>query len=470
MNVVTRFPPSPTGYLHVGSARTALYNWLYARRHGGRFVMRVEDTDRERSTQEAVDVIFEGLDWLGLDHDDGPYFQSQRFDRYREAIDELVAAGKAYPCYCSRERLDALRTEQMAAKQKPRYDGHCRDNPEADNGNPPVMRFRTPGEGAVVIDDRVRGEVRFDNGELDDLIIARSDGTPTYHLTVVVDDIDMGVTHVVRGDDHLNNTPRQVHILEALGAERPVYAHMPMINGTDGRKLSKRHGAVSVLEYRDQGILPQALLNYLARLGWSHGDQEIFSIDELIALFDIEDINKSAAAFDPDKLLWVNQQYIQTLDLDELATRAEPYFAAAGIDTADRELYCAVVDAQRTRAKTLVEMAEKSGAFLGPFAGFEEGAAKKHLRPVATDALTAVRERLAALDDWSLEALHAVVESAAESLELKMGKVAQPLRVAVTGGSASPSIDVTLKLVGRERCLERLDMALAHIAERAAQA
>lgn len=463
MSIVTRFPPSPTGDLHIGSARTALYNWLYARRHGGRFVLRIEDTDRERSTEAAVEVIFAGMQWLGLDHDDGPYFQTQRFDRYREVVAQLIEEDKAYRCYCSRERLDALRQEQMAAKQKPRYDGHCRDNPAADNGTEPVIRFRTPTTGAVVITDRVRGEVTIQNSELDDLVIARSDGTPTYHLTVVVDDIDMGVTHVVRGDDHLNNTPRQIHILEALGATRPVYAHMPMINGQDGKKLSKRHGAASVLAYRDEGIVPQALLNYLARLGWSHGDQEIFSREELIEKFDIDDINQSAAAFDAEKLLWVNQQYIQSMPLNELAVQAASFFTAQGINISDQDHYHKVVDAQRTRAKTLLEMAQKSAAFFGELEGFDEAAAKKHLRGAARDALVAVKQQLAEVDPWRGEALHAAVEQTAAQLELKMGKVAQPLRVAVTGASASPSIDVTLELIGRERCLKRLDLALAFI-------
>ncbi|MEQ8694096.1 MAG: glutamate--tRNA ligase [Gammaproteobacteria bacterium] len=471
MTIVTRFPPSPTGDLHIGSARTALYNWLYARRHGGRFVLRLEDTDRARSTEAAVEVIFEGMRWLGLDHDDGPYYQSQRFDRYAEVIEQLKAADKAYPCYCSRERLEALREQQMAAKQKPKYDGHCRDNPDAAvEGVAPVMRFRTPQDGNVVIDDKVRGDVVISNAELDDLIIARSDGTPTYHLTVVVDDIDMGVTHVIRGDDHLNNTPRQVHILEALGAARPVYAHIPMINGTDGKKLSKRHGAVSVLHYREAGILPQALLNYLARLGWSHGDQELFTLDELVNAFDLEGINKAAASFDLEKLHWVNQQYFQSLDLDTLAEHAAPHFRAAGLDITDEAHFRAVVDAQRTRAKTLVEMAEKSQPFFGPLEGFEESAAKKHLRPVAAEALKAVREKLATQEPWTPEALHQAVEAVAEAHEMKLGKVAQPLRVAVTGSAASPGIDVTLHLVGREACLERLDKALAYIADRAAAA
>ncbi|MCB1746018.1 MAG: glutamate--tRNA ligase [Gammaproteobacteria bacterium] len=466
MTVVTRFPPSPTGYLHIGSARTALYNWLYARGRDGRMVFRLEDTDRERSTQEAVDAILESMSWLGLDYDEGPYYQTQRFDRYREAVQQLLDGGRAYHCYCSRERLDALREQQMAAKEKPRYDGHCRDNARADNGNPPVVRFRTPPDGTIVIDDHVRGAVTFQNSELDDLIIARSDGTPTYHLTVVVDDIDMGVTHVIRGDDHLNNTPRQVHILEALGADRPVYAHIPMINGPDGKKLSKRHGAVSVLEYRDQGILPQALLTYLARLGWSHGDQEIFTLEELVRNFDISGVNKASASFDPDKLAWVNQQFIQAMELDALVAAAAPYFAALGLPTEDAAQLAAVVDAQRTRAKTLVEMADKSRPFFGPLAEMDEDAAHKHLRFGVAAPLRTLREALAVLDDWQPEALHAAVETAAAAHEMKLGKVAQPLRVAVTGGTASPSIDITLQLVGKTQCLERLDAALAYIAER----
>ncbi len=429
-------------------------------------VFRLEDTDRERSTQEAVDVILEGMAWLGLDWDDGPYYQTQRYDRYREVIAQMVTAGTAYRCYCSRERLDKLRETQTAAKAKPRYDGHCRDNPQADNGGSYVVRLRTPLTGAVVVKDVVRGDVIIQNSELDDLIIARTDGTPTYQLAVVVDDIDMGVTHVIRGDDHLNNTPRQIHIVEALGAPLPVYAHIPMINGTDGKKLSKRHGAVSVLQYRDDGILPQALLNYLARLGWSHGDQEIFSPQELIDKFDIVDINKSAATFDLAKLHWVNQQYIQTLPLPELAGHARPHFAAAALDTTDEALFLAVVEAQRTRANTLLEMAEKSRPFLSEFSTFDSDAATKHLTAAVAVPLHDLRDRLAALEDWQPAALHALVEAVAGAHELKLGKLAQPLRVAVTGSAASPSIDVTLQLIGRERCISRLDRALSYIADR----
>ena len=467
MTIVTRFPPSPTGDLHIGSARTALYNWLYARRHGGRMVLRMEDTDRERSTQAAVDVILEGMAWLGLDYDAGPFYQTQRFERYREVVTDLLARGKAYHCYCSRDRLDELRARQMAAKDKPRYDGHCRDHPSPDNGTPPVVRLRTPLEGVVVIDDRVRGAVTIQNRELDDLIIARSDGSPTYHLSVVVDDIDMGITHVLRGDDHLNNTPRQIHILEAIGAVRPVYAHIPMINGSNGKKLSKRHGAVSVLSYRDVGILPQALLNYLARLGWSHGDQEIFSEAEMIAAFDIDDINKSAAAFDLDKLLWVNQHYIAHLPLSELVTHAAPYFVQAGLDVSDAAQFAAVVDAQRTRAKTLVEMADKSRPFFGELTSLDEVAMAKHLLPAIAGALRDVRDRLVEQKSWQASALHELIESVANAQEIKLGKIAQPLRVAVTGFAASPAIDVTLQLVGRQQCITRLDNALAYIASRA---
>lgn len=464
MTIVTRFPPSPTGYLHIGGARTALFNWLYARKHGGKFVFRIEDTDRERSSQAAVDAIFDGMAWLNLDYDDGPYFQTQRFDRYGLAIEELLATGKAYHCYCSKERLETLRNEQMARKEKPRYDGLCRDRTsQPPSGVTPVVRFKTPQGGAITVDDRVHGAVVFNNDELDDLIIARSDGSPTYHLTVVVDDIDMGITHVIRGDDHLNNTPRQIHILEGLGGIRPVYAHVPMINGTDGKKLSKRHGAVSVMQYRDDGFLPEALLNYLARLGWSHGDQEIFSRDELIASFDIDAINKSAATFDLEKLLWVNQHYIQTVSTSRLTAVAAPFFVAAKLDPAQGPALAEVVEVQRTRARTLIEIADKSRPFFGDTVVLNEAAAKKHLTLAALPVLQRVQEKLLTVAPWTAKALHATVETVATELGIKLGQVAQPLRVAVTGDSASPSIDATLYLVGRERCRTRLDAAIAFI-------
>ncbi len=462
MTIVTRFPPSPTGYLHIGGARTALFNWLYARRYGGRFVLRIEDTDRARSTQEAVDAIFEGMAWLGLDYDDGPYFQTKRFDRYNVAIEKLLANDKAYRCYCSRERLEELRTGQMTRKEKPRYDGHCRDrSARPPIGVDPVVRFRTPQSGDLVVADRVHGQVVFLNDELDDLIIARSDGTPTYHLTVVVDDIDMGITHVIRGDDHLNNTPRQIHILEGLGATRPVYAHVPMINGSDGKKLSKRHGAVSVTQYRDDGFLPEALLNYLARLGWSHGDNEIFSREELIQNFDIDHLNKSAASFDLDKLLWVNQQYLQHTTTARLIEASAPFFADAGLDPMVGPPMPALLDAQRTRARTLLELVDKSRMFFGEVAELDPSAVNKHLTPEVAPTLRALRDHLAAVDAWHRENLHAAVEFVAQAQGLKLGQVAQPLRVAVTGSTASPAIDVTLELLGKTRCLKRLDGALS---------
>lgn len=466
MTIVTRFPPSPTGYLHIGGARTALYNWLYARRFGGKMVFRIEDTDRERSTEAAVAAIFEGMRWLGLDWDDGPYFQTQRFDRYAVAIRQLLESDRAYHCYCSRERLEALRASQMEHKQKPRYDGFCRHR----SGSPPegvlpVVRLRTPQEGSVVVNDRVHGDVTFSNDELDDLIIARSDGTPTYHLTVVVDDLDMGITHVIRGDDHLNNTPRQIHILEALGGSRPVYAHVPMINGPDGKKLSKRHGAVSVVQYRDEGILPDAMLNYLARLGWSHGDQELFSRDELIEKFDLDGLNKSAASFAYDKLLWVNQHYIQTSPTASLVAASRPFFQFAGVDETAGPSLEEAIEAQRTRARTVLEIVDKSRPFYGHEVALEPAAAAKQLTRAAVPVLEALVAAFESLTEWEQSALHGAVEQVALQLGLKMGQVAQPLRVAVTGSTASPSIDVTLKLVGRERAIARLAHALAWIGQ-----
>jgi glutamyl-tRNA synthetase len=466
MNVVTRFPPSPTGDLHIGSARTALYNWLFARKYGGELVFRLEDTDRERSTEQAVEAIVEGMRWLGLDYDSGPYYQTDRFKRYKEVVDQLLDSGCAYRCYCDRERLDKLREEQTAAKIKPRYDGYCRDRHSDVQNESYVVRFRTPLNGTTKIDDKVHGLVTIENSELDDLIIMRSDGVPTYHLTVVVDDFDMNVTHIIRGDDHLNNTARQLHIIEALEAPRPVYAHIPMINGVDGKRLSKRDGATSVLSYRDEGILPHALLNYLVRLGWSQGDDEIFSIDQMIEQFNLDGINKSASAFDQEKLLWFNQHYIHEAPLEELAEHARPYFAKAGLHIKDEEKFRLVVGAQRTRVKTLVEIVEKSAPFYGPFLGHDESAAKKHLRGIVLEPLEDIRELLREQNPWTAAELHTLVETVASRSNMKLGKVAQPLRVAVTGVAASPGIDVTLFLIGREECLKRLDLALAYIKNR----
>ena len=468
MTVRTRFAPSPTGYLHVGGARTALFSWLFARKHGGAFVLRIEDTDLERSTAESVNAILEGMTWLGLEYDEGPFYQTKRFDRYNAVIDELMDKGLAYRCRCSKERIDALREEQMKQKIKPRYDGHCRGK-EIDPHEPHVIRFVNPRTGPVVVDDMVRGRVVFRNEELDDLIIRRTDGSPTYNLTVVVDDMDMGISHVVRGDDHLNNTPRQINILRALGKEPPKYAHVPMILGDDGSRLSKRHGAVSVIQYRDDGFLPEALLNYLVRLGWSHEDQEVFGIDEMIELFDIDQVNKAASAFNTDKLLWLNQHYITNGDPKRIAHLLSPHMGKLDIDPAQGPDLVEVVKAQQGRAQTLVEMAEISAFFYKDYDEFDAKAAKKNLRPVAREPLEKAREALAALEEWTPENLHALVDRVAEALELKMGKVAQPLRVAVVGRAASPGIDVTLHLVGRESCLRRIDRALAYIAGREAE-
>ncbi|KRT55793.1 glutamate--tRNA ligase [endosymbiont of Ridgeia piscesae] len=469
MTIRTRFAPSPTGYLHVGGARTALFSWLYARKHGGKFVLRIEDTDLERSTAESVNAILEGMTWLGLEYDEGPFYQTHRFERYNEVIGELMDKGLAYRCNCSKERLEQLRETAMKNKQKPRYDGHCRHR-EVSADEPHVIRFRNPLEGTVVVDDMIRGRVAFNNSELDDLIIRRTDGSPTYNLTVVVDDMDMEITHVIRGDDHLNNTPRQINILRALGKGSPKYGHVPMILGDDGARLSKRHGAVSVMQYREDGFLPEALLNYLVRLGWSHGDQEIFSIDEMIELFEIDAVNKAASSFNTEKLLWLNQHYIKEDDPKRVAHLLSYHMGVLDIDPTEGPDLVEVVEAQRERAKTLVEMAEISAFCYRDFDAYDEKAAKKHLRPAAQEPLERMREALQALEEWSEAALHEQVENVSEALEVKMGKVAQPLRVALVGRAASPGIDVTLKLVGKEATLRRIDWALAYIAERAAQA
>jgi glutamyl-tRNA synthetase len=465
MSTKTRFAPSPTGYLHVGGARTALFSWLHARKHGGKYVLRIEDTDLQRSTTESINAILEAMTWLGLEYDEGPFYQTRRFDRYNEIIEELLEKKLAYRCSCPKERLEALREGQLERKEKPRYDERCRGT-LVDAAEPHVIRFRNPDEGSVVVDDLVRGKIIFRNDELDDLIIRRTDGSPTYNLTVVVDDLDMGITDVIRGDDHVNNTPRQINILQALGKEPPRYAHVPMILGDDGARLSKRHGAVSVMEYRNQGILPEALLNYLVRLGWSHGDEELFTLDEMVELFDIRNVNKAASAFNTEKLLWINQHYIKQDDPARIARLLSPHMGELGIDPAEGPDLVEVVRQQQERAKTLVEMAEISAFFYRDFDEFEQKAAKKHLKAAAQEPLQQVREQLATLDEWDGEKLHQVVVDVAESLSLKMGKVAQPLRVAIVGRAASPGIDVTLQLVGREACLRRIDMALAYINKR----
>ena len=461
MTVVTRFAPSPTGLLHVGGARTALFSWLYARRTGGKFILRVEDTDRERSTEEAVRVILEGMAWLGLAADAGPFYQTHRFDRYREVLAGMLRDGSAYRCYCTKQELDALREQQIARKEKPRYTGICRNGREPRPGVDPVVRFRNPQDGAVVVQDLVHGAVTFQNSELDDLIIARSDGTPTYNFCVVVDDMDMGVTHVIRGDDHLNNTPRQMNMLQALGATVPLYAHVPMILGPDGAKLSKRHGAVSVLQYEEEGFLPDALLNYLVRLGWSHGDQEVFTREEMVAAFDIHDVNKAASAFNPEKLLWLNQQHMMRAAPASLVPHLRAQLRRIGLDSDDQALLEGVIVAQRERAKTLKEMAANSRFFFVEHIEVDPKAAAKHLGGEAPALLTQVRAGLAALALWDTPSISGVLNELASAANSGLGKIAQPLRVAVTGTAISPPIDATLALLGRERTLARLDALLS---------
>jgi len=463
MTVRTRFAPSPTGYLHIGGARTALFCWLYSRHHGGTFILRIEDTDRERSTEAAVQAILDGMAWLDLKADEGPFYQTQRFDRYREVAQQLLKDGNAYHCYCSKEELDAMRAEQMARKEKPRYDGRCRNRTEPKPGVTPVIRFKNPQEGQTVVDDAVKGRVVFDNHELDDLIIVRSDGNPTYNFCVVVDDMDMRITHVIRGDDHLNNTPRQLNILKALGFTPPQYAHLPMILGPDGTKLSKRHGAVSVMQYREDGFLPEAVLNYLVRLGWSHGDQEIFSREEMTQLFDIKDVNASASAINPQKLLWLNQHYIKTGDLKRLAGELQWHLERIGVDVSKGPSLEGLVKAHQERAKTFKEMAEGARFFFEDVKEYDPQAAAKNLTPDVLPAFMILREKLVAMPEWTAPALHDVLNTTAEGLGLKLGKLAQPLRVAVSGGGVSPPIDATLELLGREITLQRLDRAIQHI-------
>lgn len=461
MTVRTRFAPSPTGFLHIGGLRTALFCWLYARRHAGTFVLRIEDTDLERSTAEAIQQILDGLEWAELIHDEGPFYQTKRFERYREVIEEMLATNHAYRCYCSREELEQMRAQQTARGEKPRYDGRCRERTDSVPGVAPVVRFKNPLTGEVVVDDVVHGSVVFQNAELDDLIIARSDGTPTYNFCVVVDDMDMQITHVIRGDDHLNNTPRQLNMLLALGARPPIYAHLPMILGSDGAKLSKRHGAVSVLEYRDQGFLPEAVLNYLVRLGWSHGDQEFFSIEEMKSLFDIVDVNKSAAAFNFEKLAWLNQQHMMRAPAARIAPVLRWHLERQGVQAADEAQLEQIVLAQRERAKTLLEMALNSLFFFRAPATYEEKAVRKHVTAEVPALLAEAAAALGSLENWTAVAIHEVISGVAAARGIALGKLAQPIRLAVCGGTVSPPIDATLAILGKGEALSRLARAQA---------
>jgi glutamyl-tRNA synthetase len=470
MSCRTRFAPSPTGYLHIGGARTALYCWLEARRRDGQFILRIEDTDQERSTQGAIDAILQAMDWLGLDYDEGPVYQTQRLDRYREVADQMVADGIAYYAYETRAELDAMRESAMAANEKPRYNGAYRDRKAGRRDDPDrVIRFRNPLDGSVVWDDKVKGRIEIGNAELDDLVIFRSDGYPTYNFAVVVDDIDMRISDVVRGDDHVNNTPRQINIYEALNlngmpAPVPHFAHLPMILDPDGAKLSKRTGAADVMQYRDAGYLPHALLNYLVRLGWSHGDQEIFSIDEMKSLFDLKDVNAKASRLDPAKLGWLNQQYLKNDDPADVGKHLQWHLLQQGFDLARGPAPADIVIALRDRVQTLKEMAERAAVWFLPLTHYDDAAVAKHLTDAALAPLIDARERLATLPVWSPEAIGIVLHDASAALGLGMGKVAQPLRVAMTGTQVSPDIAHTIYLTGRDEALERIDTALARIA------
>lgn len=461
--VRTRFAPSPTGYLHIGGVRTALFSWLYARKHGGQFILRIEDTDLERSTPESVDAILQGMAWLDLDFDEGPFYQTQRFDRYNEIIEQWLTEGKAYYCYASQQELDDLREGQMARKEKPRYDGRYRDftgTPPA--GITPVVRFKNPLDGAVVINDMIKGEVVVQNAELDDLIIRRSDGAPTYNFTVVVDDWEMKITHVIRGDDHLNNTPRQINMLRALGVEPPIYAHLPMVLGEDGQRLSKRHGAVNVLQYKEAGYLPDGLLNYLARLGWSHGDQEIFSRDELIQYFDLNHINGAPGKFDADKCLWTNQQHLQMQGGLQLARHVAPHLAAVDIDVEQGAELPAVCELLKERAKTVADIAMQAHCFYQDPTMYDEDTRAKHWTIAsAKPVLQTLLQGFESLSDWSVTSIHEVMVASGKANGVKMGQVGMPLRLALTGSGQSPAIDQVAMLLGKEVVLRRLVIAIA---------
>lgn len=467
MHVRTRFAPSPTGLLHVGGARTALFAWLYAKHNQGDFILRIEDTDEERSTPESVDAILSGMAWLGLTWDEGPIYQTDRYPRYQALADQLLNEGKAYRCTCSKERLEALRDAQLQAKEKPRYDGHCRNLQVPSSETSFVVRFINPTEGVVSFTDEVYGDIQVDNNELDDLILIRSDGNPTYNFAVVADDWDMGITHVIRGDDHLSNTPRQINLYHAFAAPVPVFAHLPMILGDDGKRLSKRHGAVSVLQFKTLGILPHALLNYLVRLGWSHGDQEIFSVNEMIADFDLKHVNRGVASFNYDKLHWLNQHYQKTDDPKQIGEALAWHFAEAGIDVASGPSLADVAQVQADRCKTLAEMFEISRYFYEDVINYDEDAIKKHLRPVVLEPLEALFTRLNALTTWDKSSLQQAIDEVCALFEINMGKLAQPLRVMVTGSGSSPAIDATLALIGQVRTLSRIQWGLERIRERA---
>jgi len=466
--VVTRFPPSPTGFLHVGNARTAIFNWLYARRMKGKFILRIEDTDTERSTQEAIDVIFESLEWLGINWDEGPYYQTQRLDIYNSHLKRLVDSGQAYYCTCSPDKIDAMRQKAMATGGKPKYDGTCREKglsktPQA------VVRFKAPLGGITVVEDVIKGNIVFQNDELDDFILCRSDGIPTYNFAVVIDDITMQVNTVIRGDDHIMNTPKQILIYNALDCPLPVFGHVPMVLGTDKSRFSKRHGAVSVSAYRDMGFLPDAMLNYLVRLGWSHGDQEFFTRQELIEVFDLKHIGRSAGVFDPEKLISLNADHIRATAAENLVGPIEPFLKRHGITVEDRNLLAKVIETLHARSKTLEEMAESALFYFVDDIGYEEAAAKKFLKPEVVEALQMLIGQFEKLQGFSEKNLESAFQIVMERTGLKLGKIAQPVRVALTGKTASPGIFEVTAILGKQKVISRLQKAIRFIQDRAIQ-
>jgi glutamyl-tRNA synthetase len=459
MTVRTRFAPSPTGYLHLGGARTALFSWAYARHFGGTFILRIEDTDLERSTPEAVQAILDGMNWLGLHHDEGPFYQMKRMDRYREAVAQMLEAGTAYHCYCTPEEVEAMRERQRAIGEKPRYDGTWRPEPgktlpAIPEGRKPVVRFKNPLDGDVTWNDVVKGQITISNRELDDLVIARPDGTPTYNFCVAIDDWDMKITHVIRGDDHVNNTPRQINILRALGAPLPEYGHVPMILGADGEKLSKRHGAVSVMEYPAQGFLPEAMLNYLARLGWSHGDDEIFSMEQFREWFDLDHLSKSPAQFNPEKLAWLNNHYIKQADNARLEALARPVLEREGAKFEGNPPLQAVIALMKERANTVNELADAAMLFYREPQP-DPALVAQHVTEAVKPALAQFAEQCKAID-WNKAAIAAAMKEVLAAHKLKMPQLAMPLRLAITGQLQTPSIDAVLELFGRDVVLSRL--------------
>ncbi|MFA4911614.1 MAG: glutamate--tRNA ligase [Desulfobacteria bacterium] len=459
----TRFAPSPTGYLHIGGARTALFNWLFARHCRGKFILRIEDTDRVRSSEESIQAIYDGMKWLGLDWDEGPYLQTERFSIYGEYIEKLIKKGKAYSCCCTPQELEEKRKRALAEGRKPKYDGKCRELDKPKSGEPHVIRFKAPGEGTTVVNDEIKGEVRFENSELDDLIIQRSDGYPTYNFTVVVDDITMGITHVIRGDDHLNNTPKQILLYQALDSPMPQFAHVPMILGTDKTRLSKRHGATSVMAYKELGYLPQAVMNYLVRLGWSYGDQEIFSRDELIEKFSLDNIGKSAGVFNPEKLLWLNAHYIKEENPENLSDLLIPFIKKRGYTVEDNEVLQKITLAFKERSKTLVEMAESSDFFFKEGIEYDRKAAEKFLTQDTVEIFQILIKRFDQLQTFNQQTIEEVFKEVSSQKDLKLGKIAQPVRVSLTGSTVSPGIYEVVEILGKKKVIDRLKKAVENI-------